>query len=299
PAAQEAGGHVASIIERLATKENNQPGSEAHAKSFFVKDRQPARSILRKPEDVASLEALQDKMTTLAGDLQTFKSQPQTSRRDSLNGRAGLLAPAANAPTPPRYPEALAASLQPAHRAPYQLPHNRHEAQPTQQLISAFPDTSSNHDDDGGLGCHSEGPADDVISIPAGAIGTSKAAKTAAETFDLGIKQIMNEVLTRQLKRTKHGATEQSRIGELADLVKSLRKCVKELGSRITMYIDMMTKVEREGAQQVEAAQLAAQSMCKKLEVEVATVRLNLAQCERESREDKAKLGFDLETVRA
>ncbi|KXZ43987.1 hypothetical protein GPECTOR_76g809 [Gonium pectorale] len=104
--------------------------------------------------------------------------------------------------------------------------------------------------------------------------------------------------MQKQLQRTVDGATEKSRIRELAEIVKLVRRCLKEMGSRTTLYIDKCVKLERDAAQQVEAVKLSSQTSLKQLEAELASTRQSLAECERDFRNDKAKWGSDLETQR-
>lgn len=306
-----------SILERLASSReaNQQPpnkensAADAFVKSEFIKDRQPTRGILRKADD-ASWEKLQSKFSSLEGEMLNFSTQTQ-ARRESLTrvGAPGALQQSTGPSAAPA-PLGLAGSV--ATRgtaaadtlaAPWQMScraaggaEQQHLPSSAQPTSSAPPDSGSSQDDDGCTGsliCSKER----FVTIPPGAAATSKIAKAAVETFEEpGLQKLVDEGLHKQLQRTKDGATEKSRIHELAgvsghcmllvgfwllvgtghhkawvavmmvsccpgvlfhpmcpspELVKLLRKCVKELGSRSSLYIDQCMKVERECMQQV------------------------------------------------
>ncbi|KAG2494752.1 hypothetical protein HYH03_006997 [Edaphochlamys debaryana] len=296
---------VGSSQEPGCSKEN-QADALGAVKSEYVKDRQPARGILRKADD-GSWEKLQSKFSSLEGELLTFSSQTQ-SRRDSLTARGSAQGPLLPAQASSQHPLPTAASQPsapswlPPPRAvpplPPALPPQPEPLPTTSALYNA--DTSGSQDDDGctgGLGQHSK---DSFITIPAGAVGNSKVAKAAADTFeDPSFQKMVAEGLHKQLQRTKDGATDKSRIQELAELVKMLRKCIKDTGSRATTYIDACVKLEREASQQVEAVKLSSRTSIRQLEAELASTRQSLAECERETRNDKAKWGLDLDTQKA
>ncbi|KAG2444103.1 hypothetical protein HYH02_009045 [Chlamydomonas schloesseri] len=169
----------------------------------------------------------------------------------------------------------------------------------SQPTTSALPDSGGSQDDDGCTGSLISSK-ERFVTIPPGAAATSKIAKAAVETFEEpGLQKLVEEGLHKQLQRTKDGATEKSRIHELAELVKLLRKCVKELGSRSSLYIDQCMKIERECLQQVESVKLSTKTSLKQLEAELASTRQSLAESERDYRNDKAKWGMDLETQRS
>ncbi|PNW85905.1 hypothetical protein CHLRE_03g200600v5 [Chlamydomonas reinhardtii] len=309
-----------SILERLASSReaNQQPpnkensAADAFVKSEFIKDRQPTRGILRKADD-ASWEKLQSKFSSLEGEMLNFSTQTQ-ARRESLTrvGAPGALQQSTGPSAAPA-PLGLAGSV--ATRgtaaadtlaAPWQMScraaggaEQQHLPSSAQPTSSAPPDSGSSQDDDGCTGsliCSKER----FVTIPPGAAATSKIAKAAVETFEEpGLQKLVDEGLHKQLQRTKDGATEKSRIHELAELVKLLRKCVKELGSRSSLYIDQCMKVERECMQQVESVKLSTKTSLKQLEAELASTRQSLAESERDYRNDKAKWGMDLETQRS
>ncbi|EFJ40551.1 hypothetical protein VOLCADRAFT_119938 [Volvox carteri f. nagariensis] len=119
--------------------------------------------------------------------------------------------------------------------------------------------------------------------MPAGNLANTRAARAALEAFEEPtFKQHCTEGLTKQLQRTKDGATDKSRIQELAELVKQLRKCLKEMGSRATIYIDKCAAFERECTQEVESSRLSSLSTLKQAEAELATMRAKLACAEQD-----------------
>ncbi|KAK9803632.1 hypothetical protein WJX72_007017 [[Myrmecia] bisecta] len=79
-------------------------------------------------------------------------------------------------------------------------------------------------------------------------------------------------------QRTKDGATAESRIQELAALVKLLRRCLNQLMARTRTFIDNGIKFEKEAGQQVESVQLASESATKALEAELANAKRETAQ---------------------
>ena len=72
-----------------------------------------------------------------------------------------------------------------------------------------------------------------------------------------------------------------------AALVKLLRKCIKELGTRASMYVEQCMKVEKDLMKQIETVQLSSDCSVKSLEAELAVAKQNLAKCEATSKMDK------------
>ncbi|GIL75026.1 hypothetical protein Vretimale_2510 [Volvox reticuliferus] len=298
----------------LGGKENNFSDDGGVAgKSEYIKDRQPGRSILRKAEG-PGLQTLQSKFSILQDDVISFNAN-KSSRRDSLSGRGGIPVPSqppsqqATVPAPAgaasaglRSAESNATQARPTEtaEAPWRPLQIGAEPALPQQHKSVAPaqDPSGSRDDDRSLGppASKEG----LIRMPAGNLANTKAAKAAQEAFEEpAFLQSCTEGLTWQLQRTKDGATDKSRIQELAELVKLLRKCLKEMGSRATAYVDKCASFERECAQQVENISLASQTSLKQVEAELATARTNLAAAERDYKNAKAQLGLHLDAQKA
>ncbi|GIL47931.1 hypothetical protein Vafri_4549 [Volvox africanus] len=298
-------------------KENSFPDEGgATGKSEYIKDRQPGRSILRKAEG-PGLQALQSKFSILQDDVLSFNAN-KPSRRDSLSSRGGIPAPlqllsqqatatvpAGEASAGLRPAEISAAQTQPTETAdttwrPPQIGCGGELPALPQQHKTFAPsqDPPGLRDDDRSIGppVSKEG----LIKMPAGNLANTKAAKAAHDAFEEpAFLQSCTEGLTWQLQRTKDGATDKSRIQELAELVKLLRKCLKDMGSRASAYIDKCASFERECAQQVENISLASQTSLKQVEADLATARTNLAAAERDYKNAKVQLGLHLDAQKA
>ncbi|KAF5836124.1 kinesin motor domain-containing protein [Dunaliella salina] len=141
-----------------------------------------------------------------------------------------------------------------------------------------------------------DGRTERLFHFPSSVPFDSKAWKAASQAFeDPELTSSCDEGLNKQLRRTKDGATEQSRIQELAGLVKVLRKNVRELGSRTSGYVDQCIKLERELVQQIETVQLSSECAIKTLEAELAGTKSSLAGFEASFKADKASWGAELE----
>ncbi|KAG1679126.1 hypothetical protein FOA52_000481 [Chlamydomonas sp. UWO 241] len=140
---------------------------------------------------------------------------------------------------------------------------------------------------------------DKLFEFGAGAHKDSKVLRAATDMLqDRELLELCDDGLKRELTRTKDGATERSRIQELAALVKLLRKCVRELASRTSCYVDQCVKVEREYSKSIEGIQLTSESTLRSVEADLAGVKKDLAQYEALFKTDKAKWGADLEDQR-
>ncbi|KAL3132444.1 Nucleolar protein 58 [Trebouxia sp. C0010 RCD-2024] len=112
-----------------------------------------------------------------------------------------------------------------------------------------------------------------------GRFETRSLAGLATELFkDPAFMELCDKGLNGTLQRTKDGATAESRIQELAALVKLLRRCVNQMTSKTRHYVDTSIKFEREASQQVESVQLSRESAHKQLELELANAKHNAAQ---------------------
>ncbi|DBA96427.1 TPA: Nucleolar protein 58, variant 2 [Trebouxia sp. C0004] len=112
-----------------------------------------------------------------------------------------------------------------------------------------------------------------------GRFETRSLAGLATELFkDPAFMELCDKGLNGTLQRTKDGATAESRIQELAALVKLLRRCVNQMTGKTRQYVDTSIKFEREASQQVESVQLASESAHKQLELELANAKHNAAQ---------------------
>lgn len=186
----------------------------------FQANRVPAKSALRKSlaggwggggggagggggggpnEDMAKL---MEKFGTLEGQMQQFSTQTQ-ARRDSLTCRSERYQPDAG-------PAAAAQA-----GAPPQESHGQQQQQPCSARAAPLDAAvvAASQDDDGAT---PPGAKEYIVRLPAGA-AASKFMQSAAEVFEeAGVRKLVMDGLYKQLKRTKDGATEKSRIQELA-----------------------------------------------------------------------------------
>ncbi len=201
------------------------------------------------------------------GELLSFSTQAQT-RRESLTGRPDLKGAALITNAQPAHQTqpalrsiveeaelpnhshsrltaaaaAAAAALAAPREAAVASTQPSATTQPQQQTLAPPPasltfdrfDPHSSQDDDActaALGATiGSSSREHIVSLPAGAPSSSKAVKLASEIFeDQGLKKLVSEVLHKQLQRTKDGATDKSRIHELAG-VTSLPTCEPGLG---------------------------------------------------------------------
>lgn len=128
----------------------------------------------------------------------------------------------------------------------------------------------------------------------------TKLGQKACELFrDEKLLSSCEQALNAELQRTKDGATTESRVRELAALVKQLRKAVKDITSRQLHYVEFCALFEKEHAQQVQSAQLSSDSNIKIVEAELAQLRRNLAQAEATHKREKADWVSELEATKA
>lgn len=117
----------------------------------------------------------------------------------------------------------------------------------------------------------------------------SRAAQLASSTFcDSEFLASCEHALSAQLQRTKDGATDKSRIAELAALVKVLRRCVRDMASKSSAFVELCVKTEKEAAQELEKVRLDAETTLKRLEAEGALARAAAAQTEAAYKADRA-----------
>lgn len=141
------------------------------------------------------------------------------------------------------------------------------------------------------LGCQTEKP----FRVP-GMVSSSQLGKLAAEIFeDEEFVNLCQEGINAQLQRTKEGATTQSRILELAGLVKLLRRGMKECMVRVGMFVEQSVKTEKDIHTQAESSRLSSEATVKELEAEVALARKNAAQIEATYKTEKAGWVSELE----
>eukprot|EP00879_Flechtneria_rotunda_P025350 GHRR01026930.1.p1 GENE.GHRR01026930.1~~GHRR01026930.1.p1 ORF type:complete len:679 (+),score=281.79 GHRR01026930.1:134-2170(+) len=117
----------------------------------------------------------------------------------------------------------------------------------------------------------------------------SKFAQLAEGTFtDPEFLQLCEQGLSAQLQRTKDGATAQSRITELAGLVKVLRRCVREMATKSGSYVVQCAKAEKDMQQELQKVRIDAETAEKRLEAEAALARAAAAQTEATYKSERA-----------
>lgn len=103
------------------------------------------------------------------------------------------------------------------------------------------------------------GAAQQVQFESAGPVDCQGLTKLALQLFeDEQFKQLCDKGLNAQLTRSKDGATQETKIQELADIVKLLRRGMKDLQTRANEFIAASCKFEREVAQQVHMRRTSA-----------------------------------------
>ncbi|CAL5219289.1 g1094 [Coccomyxa viridis] len=125
-------------------------------------------------------------------------------------------------------------------------------------------------------------------------------AQVAEELFsDAMFAEMCERGLTMQLKRTKDGATAETRIAELAGLVKLLRRCLTQMSSRTRSFIETCVKFERGARQQVESLVLARDSAAANHKRELAAAQRDAAQVEAQHKSAAASWHTDLDWHRS
>ncbi|KAK9909075.1 hypothetical protein WJX75_006832 [Coccomyxa subellipsoidea] len=102
-----------------------------------------------------------------------------------------------------------------------------------------------------------------------------------------------------QLKRTKDGATAETRIAELAGLVKLLRRCLTQMSTRTRSFIETCVKFEKEARQQVESLELARDSAAANHKRELAAAQRDAAQVAAQHKSAAASWHTDLDTYKS
>ncbi|KAK9826929.1 hypothetical protein WJX74_000546 [Apatococcus lobatus] len=101
----------------------------------------------------------------------------------------------------------------------------------------------------------------------------------AEELFDEpGFLDLCGKAMNTNLQRTRDGATAESRVQELAGLVKLLRKCYTQLMSKTQVLMQAGATAEREARQHADTTRLSSESSSKQLEAEVANAKSAAAQ---------------------
>ncbi|GBF99197.1 kinesin [Raphidocelis subcapitata] len=118
--------------------------------------------------------------------------------------------------------------------------------------------------------------------------GSALCAAAAAAFEEAEFVRLCEQAMCAQLQRTKEGATAQSRILELAGMVKLLRRCLREALSRTASLVDQGVRLEKDAITNAESVHLDAGSVQRRLEADAALARKEAAQVSAAYKAEKA-----------
>ena len=98
-------------------------------------------------------------------------------------------------------------------------------------------------------------------------------SKAAEQLFDAEFLESCQRGLTAQLTRTKDGATQETKMRELAEIVKMMRRSLREMQHRTQAYVEQAVKYERSAKSTIENLKLSADSAATSASAELAKVR--------------------------
>ena len=99
-------------------------------------------------------------------------------------------------------------------------------------------------------------------------------SKMAQQLFgDPEFTSMCERGLNAQLTRTRDGATQESKMRELADIVKMMRRSLREMQHRTQAYVEQSVKYERSTKSAIENLKLSADSAATLASAELAKVR--------------------------
>ncbi len=103
-------------------------------------------------------------------------------------------------------------------------------------------------------------------------------SKSAQQLFgDAEFVAMCEKGLSAQLTRTRDGATQETKMRELADIVKMMRRALKEMQQRTQMFVELAAKYERDARNNLESVKLSADSAAMAASAELANVRREAA----------------------
>lgn len=106
----------------------------------------------------------------------------------------------------------------------------------------------------------------------------SSLVKVADQLFnDPELADLLEKGLTAQLTRSHEGATDESKIRELASMVKTLRRGIKELRRRAEAFVEQSLRFEKEASQRIQAIKLASESAARSAQAELAHAKREAA----------------------
>lgn len=107
---------------------------------------------------------------------------------------------------------------------------------------------------------------------------SSALSKSAQQLFgDAEFVAACEKGLTAQLTRTRDGATQETKMRELADIVKLMRRALKEMQHRTQLFVELSVKYERDAKNNLETVKLSADSAAMAASAELANVRREAA----------------------
>ena len=99
-------------------------------------------------------------------------------------------------------------------------------------------------------------------------------SKAAHQLFgDAEFVAMCERGLNAQLTRTRDGATQETKMRELAEIVKMMRRSLKEMQHRTQTYVEQAVKYERSSKSEIENLKLSADSAATLASAELAKVR--------------------------
>lgn len=200
--------------------------------SRYIKDRVPARSALRKslaPGAEDGMKSLLSNFNALQETMAHF-NQDSSRRRESLTGKEGATGiekdnppVAQKASTLASNPAANASAPAPTglqHRPPLNRPPLPLPPAPARAMQCETSQDQGMDLDDSQQGTDAASSTHTMVCIPA-AIASTKHGKAAIDLFlDPLLTKALHDILNRRLQRTKDGATDKTRIQELAGKLK-------------------------------------------------------------------------------
>eukprot|EP00889_Picochlorum_renovo_P001469 jgi/Picre1/28499/NNA_003903.t1 len=123
-----------------------------------------------------------------------------------------------------------------------------------------------------------EKPSSSVTNDDGKAFDSQGLSRSAQQLFgDAEFVGLCEKGLKAQLTRTRDGATQEMRMRELAEIVKTMRKALKEMQQRTQMFVELSVKYERDASSQVERVKLSADSAAMAASAEIANLRRDAA----------------------
>lgn len=122
--------------------------------------------------------------------------------------------------------------------------------------------------------------------------GPGSLRRLAASMFDEDQEwcAAVSHGLHAQLTRSRDGATDEIRIRELAELVKLLRRTLRQAQSKMARFVEAAVRIERDAEMYVESAKLAGESEASALASELAKARREAAAAAADRSADRAAL---------